>query len=234
MPDESIDLVITSPPYNVGIKYEASDDKYPLAKYQEFANDIMAFVSRVLKIGGRACFEIGGSGRNMPLTWLWQNAAYNQGLGLYSEITIAHRKTNPTAWGSYLRADCVFTIPNFHMLYVFYKESERKSGGITTITKDEWVEWTRGRWQVSYTRNKKYPHPAPFPISLPTRCIRLFGHIDDMILDPFMGSGTTAVASLQQRRNFIGFELSNEYTKMAQNRTQETQLPLLTCDESSC
>lgn len=216
---KSVDLVITSPPYNVGIDYGEGrqKDKRPFKKYYDFASDVVKEIERLLKIGGRFCIEIGGSGRNFPLSWCWQDAAYKHKLGLYSEITIAHRKTNPTAWGSWLKADNVYTIPNFHMAYVFYKELETKTGNETTITKDEFVEYTRGRWTINYS-GRVTKHPAEFPLEIPLRFMRLFGHKNDIIVDPFIGSGTTAVACRKLGRHYIGFEINPEYCKIAKKR----------------
>jgi len=227
----SIDLMITSPPYNVGVVYGEKtwrDDRLDVPEYKKFADKVMEFIFNIMKIGGRACIEIGGSGRNLPLSWIWQDAAYKSGFGLFSEIVIPHRKTNPTAWGSWMKADNVFTIPNFHSLYVFYKNSASKNGdgNITTIEKPEFVEWTRGVWKVNYSIGKVKGHPATFPVSLPIRCIKLFGHDLDLVLDPFMGSGTTGVACVQTGRNFIGIEIDPGYFKIAKKRIAEEQLQI--------
>lgn len=222
---ESIDLVATSPPYNVGKDYGKGKekDKRPFKDYYDFAYQITKEIARVLKVGGRFCIEIGGSGRNFPLSWCWQDVAFKCKLGLYSEITIAHRKTNQTAWGSWLKADNVYTIPNFHMAYVFYKGLETKTGNETTISKDEFVEYTRGRWTINYS-GRVTKHPAEFPLELPNRFMKLFGHKQDIVLDPFMGSGTTAVACKRLNRYYIGFEISKEYCKIAKRRLEEERM----------
>ena len=217
-----VDLIITSPPFNLGIVYEGSghDDRLPIKEYRQFAGEAMYWLYYVLKEGGRACVEIGGSGRNAPFSWIWQDAAYAAGFGLFSEIAIQHRKTNPTAWGSYLKADAVYTVPNFHMLYVFYKVSERKVGIETTITKDEFVEWTRGYWKINYSGGGERLHPAQFPLSIPVRCMKLFGHKGDLVLDPFLGSGTTGVAAYKLQRDFIGIEMSPVYYELARKNIE--------------
>jgi len=218
MPDKCVDMIITSPPYNVGKDYGEGreKDKQGLGDYYKFAFNLMCQLSRVLKRGGRICMEIGGSGRDFPLSWLWQDVSYKYKLGLFSEITIAHRKTNPTAWGSWLKSDNVFTIPNFHMLYVFYKDFSTKVGKETDIQKEEFTEWTRGRWAISWAKHDG--HPASFPVELPRRCLKLFGHTDDLILDPLVGSGTTSVACKNLKRNFIGIEINPDYCKIAEER----------------
>ena len=225
LPDlEHADMVITSPPYNLGVDYDSHDDNMTRGEYALFAKDVVKNFR--LKRGGRVCIEIGGSGRNMPLGYIWQTAAYEAGLGLFSEIGMQHRKTNPCAWGSYLKADACYTIPNFHMLYVFYKDTDRKKGKETTITKNEWVEWTRGWWRINWYENDKRIHPAQFPVQLPTRCMRLFGHKNDLVIDPFMGLGTTAIACHEQKRRFIGIEKSEKYYGMAKKRIKEKLMQL--------
>jgi len=213
MADESVDLIVTSPPYNVAVDYGVEvDDSKSLEDYARFANMAMSQMARVLKKGGRLCLEVGGSSRNFPMSYLWQDSAYKNELGLFSEIGLQHRKTNPCAWGSYLKADAVWTIPNFHLLYVFYKDTDRKaSDGDTRITKDEWMEWTRGYWKINWsTGNNK--HPASFPVELPIRCMKLFGHGGDMILDPFAGSGSTGRACIAMGDvAFTGVEIVSKY-----------------------
>lgn len=226
MPANSVDMILTSPPYNVGVDYGGkgtAHDLKPLQDYKLFADLVMSEVSRVLKIGGRACVEVGGSGRNFPLSYIWQDAAYKAGLGLYSEISMQHRKTNQTAWGSWLKADAVSTIPNFHMLYVFYNQLERKVGGETTITSEEFVEWTKGCWHINWSADRIKEHPATFPVEFAERCLKLFGHKGDVVLDPFLGSGTSILGCLRTGRNGIGIEIEQQYYDLAVKRINDYQ-----------
>lgn len=221
-PDAGFDMVLTSPPYNVGVDYAnkgEADDKKSIEEYISLANRTMAQVFRVLVDGGRACFELGGSATDFPLTYIWQRAAYENGLHLYSEIGLQHRKTNQTAWGSWLKADNVRVVPNFHMLYVFYKTHRKKNGENTYISSGEFVEWTKGYWIINWS-DAPHDHPATFPVELPMRCMKLFGHVGDKVLDPFMGSGTTGIACLQNERDFTGIELEKVYFDMAVRRIE--------------
>jgi len=218
-PDESIDLVVTSPPYNVGKDYGCGreKDKIPFNQYYDFALTVIREIESLLVIGGRFCLEIGGSGRCFPLSWCWQDVAYKSNLKLFSEIVIPHRKSNPTAWGSWLKPDNVYTIPNFHMAYVFFKETPTKKGKGTDIRKSEFVEWTRGRWKINYS-GRVTKHPSEFPEELPKRFLKLFGHVDDVVLDPFVGGGTTCVVAKKLGRRWIGIDINPEYVEMADKR----------------
>lgn len=226
MPKGKVDMVITSPPYNVGVDYGDKgydEDHKPTDIYRAWMDEVNKGLYEVMKVGGRYCLEIGSSGRDFPLEYYWQHSAYTCGFKLYSEIVIPHWKSNPTAWGSYLKADNVFTIPNFHALYVFYKDDRTKRNGETTIVKDEFVEWTRGVWNINYALGKVKEHPATFPVELPTRCMKLFGHQNDLIFDPFMGTGTTGIACVHNEREFIGCEIVEKYFKIAEKRIKQTR-----------
>lgn len=244
-PEHIVDLVVTSPPFNVGVKYkgDSSNDDKQVDEYKQMSDELMQLLFAITKNDGRACIELGGNGRNWPLSWIWQDSAYKHGWKLYSEMVIDHRKTNPTAWGSWLKSNAVSTIPNFRHLFVFYKDGNaRKNGDVCDINKEEFVAWTRGRWNMQqdeeiteeelmgwsqgkwsmgWGRSKKYPHPAAFPEELPTRCMKLFGHVGDLVLDPFAGSGTTCVAAKRIGRQYIGIEQSSEYFEMAEKRLIE-------------
>lgn len=223
MDPDSIDLIVTSPPYNVGINYDNKGnaaDRLDLESYGSFAVDCMENAYRLLKTGGRACIEIGASGLDFPLTYIWQKAAFEAGFGLFCEIGIEHRKTNPCAWGSWLKPDNCRIIGNFHMLYVFYKETRTKRGNGSDIVSEEFVEWTRGYWKINWTQDSTRDHPAQFPLELPKRAMKLFGHVGDTVLDIFAGSGTTLIAALQHGRNPIGFELSKTYYDLALRRIE--------------
>ena len=100
-----------------------------------------------------------------------------------------------------------------------YKDEWKKAKrGKSDTTKDEFMQWTNGMWTFSGESKKKIGHPAPFPVELPKRCIKLFSYVGDIVLDPFMGSGTTIVASKTLDRKSMGIEISREYCELAFNR----------------
>lgn len=219
LPDESVDFVLTSPPFNVGKEYGAGfcDDR-TMDEYHEHSRHVMNHLYRLCKSGARVVLEIGGSGRNMPLGFCWQDSAYHAGFKLFSEIVVDHRKTNPTAWGSYLKPDNVYTIPNFRMVYVFYKDTPTKTGTADAIDPKEWVEWTAGRWEFLWAKREKSPHPAAFPIPFVDRCLKLFGHQGDVVIDPYAGIGTVALVCSMTNRNYWGCDINPQYIEYAKSR----------------
>ena len=97
---------------------------------------------------------------------------------------------------------------------------KNSSGGISTIEKDEFMESTLSIWNINPEKAKKIGHPAPFPVELPKRFINLYSFKDDLVLDPFIGSGTTAVASKLMQRNYVGYEINKDYIEIANKRLQ--------------
>jgi site-specific DNA-methyltransferase (adenine-specific) len=105
---------------------------------------------------------------------------------------------------------------------------EKSDGNENTITKQEFMEWTKSIWTMKAESAKKIGHPAPFPEELPRRLINLFSFSNDIILDPFMGSGTTAIVAIREKRNFVGYEINKKYKTLSNNRIKIEQQKLLT------
>ena len=101
---------------------------------------------------------------------------------------------------------------------------EKTHKGISDITKDEFIEWTNGVWNFQGENRSKVGHPAPFPVELPKRCIKLFSFVGDTILDPFLGSGTTLIACLELNRKGIGVEINPKYCELAVKRLKEHRI----------
>jgi site-specific DNA-methyltransferase (adenine-specific) len=130
-----------------------------------------------------------------------------------------------TAWGSW-RSATNPTLRDVHeYILIFSKGSFRRNRTkeevgekLDTVTKEDFVEWTKSIWTMRTESSKRVGHPAPFPEELPKRLIQLYSFAGDIVLDPFMGSGTTAVAAIKAKRNFLGYETNEEYVRLANNR----------------
>lgn len=133
--------------------------------------------------------------------------------------------TSRTAWGSFKSPSNPNILSPFEYILVFYKDSPKKEGDKSKIdiTKEEFIEWTNGIWSIGCESKKRVNHPAPYPEELCRRLIKFFSYVDDVILDPFMGSGTTAVACVNTNRRYIGFELDKNYFKIICDRLDEVE-----------
>ena len=151
-------------------------------------------------------------------------------VGFKPITTIIWNKNNTSnrcAWGSYLSAKSPSFPRSFEYILIFGKTDSLQRDGETTVTKSEWREYTNGLWTFAPERNqKRIGHPAMFPLELPSRLIKMLTYKVDIILDPFMGSGTTAIAAIRTKRNFIGFELQKEYFDMAEKRIKDERRQL--------
>lgn len=225
IPDDSVHLVVTSPPYNVGKEYEESETYYDWAKMMI---QVMRESHRVLCNGGRLCINIANTGRKpyRPL---------HADIHDYAIVTLHDCKPNfntrgeiiwdkgasagsSTAWGSFASASnpCLRDVHEY--ILVFSKGDYGRNGGDSTIKNDDFVEWTKSIWRMPTASAKRVGHPAPYPIELPRRLIELYSFVGDTVLDPFMGSGTTAIAAAQTKRHYIGYELSADYVRLANER----------------
>ncbi|MHA1972591.1 MAG: DNA-methyltransferase [Candidatus Hodarchaeales archaeon] len=222
LPDNSIHLMVTSPPYNVGKDY---DENLTLDEYLLFLSRVWKEVYRVLVPGGRICINIANLGRKpyIPLHSFIIRDLLEIGFLMRGEIIWDKSASagTSTAWGSWKSASNP-TLRDVHeYILIFSKCSFRRpkiSGRDNTITKDEFLEFTKSVWKFPTVSAKKIGHPAPFPVELPYRCIQLYTYTNEIVLDPFIGSGQTALAALKTERFFIGFDISEEYVKLAKNR----------------
>lgn len=225
---ESIDLIITSPPYNVGIQYKSFKDDIPYYEYLNFTREWLERAYELLKYDGRMCLNIPLTAKNQTDE---QRTIYADVVHIAREIGFKHRTTiiwnkqNITgreAWGSWMSASAPYISPPVEIIVVLFKDRWKKTSGsgISDISKDEFVEWTNGLWTFP-GETKNIGHPAPFPIELPRRCIKLFSYVGDVVLDPFLGSGTTLLACLETNRIGIGVEVDPSYCKLAKRRLLE-------------
>lgn len=221
LPDNSVHLMITSPPYNVSKEY---DEDLGLQEYLQLLKNVFTETYRVLVNGGRACINIANLGRKpyIPLSAYISQMMLKLGFNMRGEIiwNKAASASPSTAWGSWQSASNP-TLRDIHeYILVFSKGDYKREKGTkeNTISRDQFMEYTKSIWTMNAESAKRIGHPAPFPEELPLRLLQLYSFTNDIILDPFMGSGTTAVVALKNNRNFVGYEISAEYIKLAQKR----------------
>ena len=222
LPDNSIHLMVTSPPYNVGKEY---DNNLTLDEYLAFLMRVWKETYRVLVPGGRACINIANVGRKpyIPLHASIMQDMIELGFLMRGEIIWdkAASASSSTAWGSWQSATNPTLRDTHEYILVFSKGSYRRDkmdGRVSTISKDEFLEFTKSVWGFPSESARKVGHPAPFPIELPYRLIQLYTFSNEIVLDPFMGSGQTALAALKAGRHFTGYEVNAQYVQLAQER----------------
>ncbi|MBQ7550659.1 MAG: site-specific DNA-methyltransferase [Bacteroidales bacterium] len=219
LPDNSVHLMITSPPYNVTKEY---DQNLTLSQYLQLIENVMKETYRVLINGGRACINIANVGRKpyIPLSDYIGRIMSDIGFNNRGQIIWdkAASAGGSCAWGSWKSASNPSLRDVHEYILVYSKGNLSRKKGIDTIRKEDFLEWTKSIWKMNTESAKRVKHPAPFPEELPHRLINLYSFENDVVLDPFMGSGTTAVAALKNRRRFIGYDISEEYIKIAKER----------------
>lgn len=223
--NNTIDLIITSPPYNVDIKYGNYNDELPYDKYLEFTQKWLTKCYGFLKSDGRFCLNIpldknkgGQQSVGADITNIAKKVGFKyHSTVIWNEGNISRR----TAWGSWLSASAPYVIAPVELILILYKDQWKKQIKKTsTITKQEFMDWTNGVWTFNGESKKRIGHPAPFPIELPNRCIKLFSFEGDVVFDPFMGSGTTIIAAYNNNRKGIGLDIDNEYINLAMKRIE--------------
>jgi len=215
---ETVHLVFTSPPYNVGVNYDIYNDKLPFNEYLDKLNKIFTECIRVLVKGGHLLIQIANTGRQpyMPLTDYITTMLVDK-INMRGEIIWDKQNmTSATAWGSWLSANKPSLRDTHEYILVFRKEGGDRVGE-SDITKDEFMEYTKAIWKITPETND-VNHPAPFPKSLAMRAIKLYSFKGETVLDPFCGSGTTCEVAKKLERNFIGIDISKRYCNLAEDR----------------
>ncbi len=225
LPDESVHLMVTSPPYNVGKEY---DEDLTLQEYRDFLKRVWRETYRVLVPGGRACINIANLGRRpyIPLNSFIAQDMLEIGFLMRGEIIWdkGSSASPSTAWGSWMSAKNPVLRDVHEYILVFSKDTFTRGtlkSSRSTISREEFLEFTKSVWSFPAVSAKKIGHPAPFPVELPYRCIQLYTFKEDVVLDPFMGSGQTAIAAIKTGRHYVGYEINEEYVRSAERRIKE-------------
>ncbi|WP_415283206.1 DNA-methyltransferase [Candidatus Nitrososphaera sp. FF02] len=220
LPDGSVHLAVTSPPYNVGKDY---DGDLTMEQYRGMLKSVFSELYRVLVDGGRACINVANLGRKpyIPLHSFVIEDMHACGFSMRGEVIWDKGSSAgaSTAWGSWQSASNP-TLRDVHeYILVFSKGAfSRKPAGKSTISRDEFLQNTKSIWQFQAESARRTGHPAPFPVELPYRCIQLYTYAGDVVLDPFCGVGSTCVATIKAGRHFIGYDTSESYVRAAQER----------------
>ena len=225
IPDNSVALAFTSPPYNVGKDY---DDNMTLEEYLDLIKRVGKDVYRVLMPGGRYVVNIANLGRKpyIPLHSYFYQIHSELGFLPMGEIIWQKGKgaSGSCAWGSWRSAKSPRLRDLHEYLIVFAKQAfSRPDKGESDLSAEEFMESTLSIWQIQPESAKKVGHPAPFPVELASRVIKLYSYVDDVVLDPFMGSGTTCIAAKKNGRHYVGFDISPDYCKLAEERIAKTK-----------
>ena len=232
-PDNCVDLVVTSPRYNVGVDYtDQVNDSIPYEDYLNWLDTIWSDCFRVLRSGGRLCINVGDTGRNPYYPVHCDIAVRLRSKWFLMGIIIWNKQNclSNTAWGSW-KSPVAPSLRGMHEFIVIAGKNGkffRKDSAVKDVwTKEDFLKCTLEIWNFT-PETDKIGHPAPFPLELPRRLIKLYSYLNDTILDPFCGSGTTCVAAKMLGRSFIGIDISEEYCEIARMRLKavDTGVPV--------
>jgi DNA modification methylase len=230
IPSNSVHHMITSPPYNVSKEY---DENLSLQEYLSLLREVFNEVYRVLVPGGRAVINIANVGRKpyIPLATYVNTIMIEIGFLMRGEVIWDKSASagSSTAWGSFQSASnpCLRDVHEYILIFskgsfsLSRTEEEKSEGRINTIEKQEFIDLTKSIWRFPTASAKRIGHPAPFPIELPRRSIEFYTYAGDVVLDPFIGAGSTALAALSTGRFYVGFDISQDYIDLANNRIHE-------------
>ncbi|GAA8381712.1 site-specific DNA-methyltransferase [Helicobacter pylori] len=220
------DLCVTSPPYNLSIEYQGSDDFRAYDGYLNWCKNWLKNCYFWGKEQARLCLNVpldtnkhGKQSLGADIIaiakecgWKYQNTI------IWNESNISRR----TAWRSWLQASAPYAIAPVELVVVFYKNEYKRQKQTSTMSREEFLLYTNGLWSFSGESKKRLKHPAPFPRELPRRCIQLFSFLEDTIFDPFSGSGTTILEANALGRFSVGLEVEKEYCELSKKRILES------------
>ena len=251
LPEGSVDLIVSSPPYNANIKYDVYDDGLSMDDYWKFTIDWLSESFRVLKDDGRIAINVpiemnvqerGGRILFNSEFWMRMKEVGFKFFGMVDLTEDSPHRVRQTAWGSWMSASAPYIYNPKECVILAYKKSSKKLTkgesqwkGTPTEVKDEegnvktkmfyededkkeFMNLVFGRWE--YFADTKSLTKATFSLDIPSKAIKILTYKNDIVLDPFMGSGTTAVAAETLNRRWIGIELSENYTNIAKDRVK--------------
>jgi len=228
LPDNCVDLIFTSPPYNFGLDYESNEDTHRWDKYFLKLFEIFLECIRVVKYGGRIAINIQPLFSDyIPSHHIISNFFISKKMIWKGEILWEKNNYNCkyTAWGSWKSPSNPYLKYTWEFIEIFAKGTLKKEGNRDNvdITADEFKKWVVAKWSIAPERNmKEYNHPAMFPEELATRVIKLFSFKNDIVLDPFNGVGTTTCIARRLNRRYLGIDISKDYCEQAEKRIIET------------
>lgn len=221
LPDACVHLMVTSPPYNARKDY---DDDLTLEEYLKLLHAVFSACFRVLVPGGRACINLANLGRKpyIPLNAYVAQIMIDIGFLMRAEVIWdkAASVGTSTAWGSWMSPSNP-TLRDVHEYILIFSKGSFKRQDLdreSTITREQFLEYTKSVWSFPTVSAKKIGHPAPFPEELPARLIQLYTYAGEVVLDPFMGSGSTAIAAKKSGRHYVGYEIIRNYVELARQR----------------
>lgn len=235
LPDNCIDIVFTSPPYNFGLDYDTSEDGIDWNRYFNKLFAIFRECIRVLKYGGRIIVNVQPLFSDyIPIHHIISNFFMENKLIWKGEILWEKHNYNCkyTAWGSWKSPSNPYLKYTWEFLEIFCKGDLKKTGsrGNIDITGDEFKKWVYAKWDIAPERNmKEWDHPAMFPEELVRRVLKLFSYRKDIVLDPFNGVGTTTKVAKELGRRYVGIDISEEYCKKAEERIKRVTYQKTLC-----
>jgi site-specific DNA-methyltransferase (adenine-specific) len=245
-PDSLIDLIVTSPPYNVGIDYDSWDDQKPIDEYFQWVENWLSECYRTLKDDGRIAinipYECNMGERVMISSEYWQimKKVGFKFFGLVDLEENSPHRVKTTAWGSWMSPSSPYIYNSKECVILAYKNSAKKlekgdsqwnytemdvDGKTKKVysqeDKDEFMELVFSHWK--YQNDSRPLTKATFSQDIPDKAIKILTYKNDLVLDCFSGSGTTALSAKKLGRNYIGFELSKEYHKISEDRIEKVE-----------
>lgn len=226
LPDNSVALMVTSPPYHVGKDY---DTEFSFDDYLALLDRVFTETFRVLEPGGRAVVNVANLGRRPYLPLSHMVTEIMQRIGYLMRAEIIWRKgkgaSGSCAWGSW-KSPSNPVIRDVHEYCLCFSKGrfDRANRGEATISAEEFMESTLSVWEIPPESARRVQHPAPFPVELPRRFIELFTYEGDLVLDPFLGSGSSAIAAFTSGRDYVGYDIDPDYIQLARERLRQADL----------